>query len=1165
MSRGAALKSLLVALIGALGLIASAGAAPALASAPHWYILTRTAPTNLAPGQEGIVVAQVANLGGASVQATQANPVKILDKLPQGIEATGQMTAEAGLGAQAVGGHGEAVIRSSTCKKLPELVCEYVGELPPYVAIEVRIPVRETAASSEQNVVEVSGANAPAKTEEAKRPAGDAGGFGVESFAFTPESESGATDSQAGSHPFQLTTTLALNEGFGRLQSENAGKNALPEAPELLRNLHTTLPAGLVANTNAVDRCSGLQFSQVEPGNFNNCPPDTAIGAAIVTYRDPAGESPSAQDGTQTVPIFNLETSPGEPARLGFSFEKVAVTLDAALKTGEGYAVEISSTNTSASVEVLSTIVTVWGTPGAASHDSARGWECIGDEEFLGKSDPRPCKPAAALEESDLPYLTLPTTCEQQNASIEVQSWKPGAQFLTPTYAPEQLENCAALPFSPSIKVTPFSEDASTPTGLKTVVEVPQASTLEPTESEGGVAEKTISSTSVTLPTGMLSSPGVANGLTACPVEDVGFEEGASLQSGLEGQHFTLSPEFPGAACERAKLGTVKIVSPMLKEPLSGSVYLATQDTDPFGSPLVLYLIAAEKEEGVYVKLAGAVNIGPTGQLTTVFSGTPPVPFEKLELTLANEENGERAATSTPPFCGAQTTEATFTPYSGTPVQSSSTFEITHGPGGSACPGSTLPFAPSSQAGSVNSQAGAFTPFTLTVGHADGQQALEKINLQLPPGLSALISQITPCSEAEAEAESCGPESLVGTSTSVSGLGGKPVTLEGKLYFTGPLKATSTHGASPFGLLDVTPVHVGPFVLNPVKVLSTITINETTAAASVSSEPIPQYVQGVPAQLKQLTVRVERPGGAPFQFNPTNCNELKVTGSLTGYEGASSAISQPFYVTNCSALPFKPKLTSTAAAQGSKVDGTALNVKIESPGLGQAGIAKVFLTIPKILPSRLTTIQKACVDAVFEKNPAECDEGSVIGKATIHTPVFKNPLSGPAYLVSHGNAAFPDVEFVLQGEGVTIVIDGKTDIKNGVTYSRFESSPDAPFTTFETNLPAGPHSALTVNTTEAATYNICSKAVNLPTVITAQDGAVIDQETKVAITGCGAVKASKVTKLSRAQELAKALKKCRTEFKHKKSKRASCEKQARKKYGPKKAKKSAKKSSKKKK
>ncbi len=386
-----------------------------------------------------------------------------------------------------------------------------------------------------------------------------------------------------------------------------------------------------------------------------------------------------------------------------------------------------------------------------------------------------------------------------------------------------------------------------------------------------------------------------------------------------------------------------------------------------------------------------------------------------------------------------------------------------------------------------------------------------------------------------------------------------------KLYFTGPLKQTSTHAASPFGLLAVTHAKAGPFDLGYVKVFSTINVNETTAAAIVKSEPIPDRLDGVPVELKAINVTVERPGGAPFQFNPTNCEGLNITGKLTGYEGASSGISQPLHLSNCAGLPFAPKLTATVLGHGSKANGTTFKVTLESEGLGQANIHKVDLTLPEVLPSRLTTIQKACLAAVFEANPAACDEGSDIGEGIVYTPVFKNPLRGPAYLVSHGNAAFPDVEFVLQGEGVTLIVDGKTDIKKGITYSKFETAPDAPFTKFETILPAGPHSALTANVPETEEFSLCKHASSLvmPTTIVGQNGKTIDQITKIALIGCGGVLGANVRKLSRAQKLAKALATCRSKYKSKakKSKRIACEKQARKKYGPlpKKAKKSAKK------
>jgi hypothetical protein len=165
--------------------------------------------------------------------------------------------------------------------------------------------------------------------------------------------------------------------------------------------------------------------------------------------------------------------------------------------------------------------------------------------------------------------------------------------------------------------------------------------------------------------------------------------------------------------------------------------------------------------------------------------------------------------------------------------------------------------------------------------------------------------------------------------------------------------------------------------------------------------------------------------------------------------------------------------------------------------------------------------------------------------------VLSNPLSGPAYLVSHGGAAFPDVEFVLQGEGITLVLDGKTQISKQITYSKFESAPDAPFTTFETVLPAGPHSALTASLPEKAHFNLCKSRLSMPTEIVGQNGAVIKQTTKIALRDCKKVAASRP--LSRVPLLRRALAGCRKAHEHSKSKRAKCERQARTRYATKKA------------
>jgi hypothetical protein len=411
--------------------------------------------------------------------------------------------------------------------------------------------------------------------------------------------------------------------------------------------------------------------------------------------------------------------------------------------------------------------------------------------------------------------------------------------------------------------------------------------------------------------------------------------------------------------------------------------------------------------------------------------------------------------------------------------------------------------------------------------------------MQLPPGLAAVLASVTPCPEPQAAQGTCGPDSLIGHAISSSGLGADPFSLSGQVYLTGPYKD------APFGISIVTPAVAGPFHLGNVIVRSGIYVDRFTAVVTIRGV-VPTMVEtgtsgktGIPVQLHRTEVVVDRPN---FQFNPTNCTPMSITGTLQGSQGGVENVHEPFQVTNCPNLQFKPTFEASTAAKTSKNNGASLIVKVTSPGLGQANIAKTKVALPIVLPSRLTTIQKACPDHVFEANPASCDEGSLIGTAKIYTPVFKNPLSGPAYLVSHGNAAFPDVEFVLQGEGLTIILDGQTDIKKGITTSTFNALPDAPFTKFETVLPEGPHSAL------AATANLCTQKLIMPTTITGQNGDVINQSTHIAVTGC-----PKAKRPTRAQLLAKAMTVCRKSFKHNRKKRVACEASARKKYKAKKA------------
>jgi hypothetical protein len=264
------------------------------------------------------------------------------------------------------------------------------------------------------------------------------------------------------------------------------------------------------------------------------------------------------------------------------------------------------------------------------------------------------------------------------------------------------------------------------------------------------------------------------------------------------------------------------------------------------------------------------------------------------------------------------------------------------------------------------------------------------------------------------------------------------------------------------------------------------------------SDPLPRILQGIPLQIRTVNVNVDRPG---FIFNPTNCAPLSVDGRIASDEGASAAVSSRFQAADCASLPFKPKFTVSTQGSTSKAKGASLDVKVTSTS-GQANIGKVEVKLPKQLPARLTTLRQACLAATFDSNPATCPAGSLVGVAKGVSPVLPVPLTGPAYLVSHGGEAFPDLVVILQGDGVRIDLTGNTFIKKGITSSTFAAVPDAPISSFELNLPESANSALATNLPAKAHGNLCGAKLVMPTTLTGQNGAQITQSTRIAVTGC---------------------------------------------------------------
>jgi hypothetical protein len=1016
---------------------------------------------------------------------TLTGEVTVSDTLPRGVEAHGvqffwdtnpldeetHLPGEESPGAR-IGGWPAGEPVACSVEGSPETVsCTFglvevaeLGHLPelgPHERLQIDIEVtHEGAASGEENRAAVSaGGVLEASNEEPDVVNNELPSFGPTALVSPIVGLDGTPDTQAGDHPSGLTTSFSVNT---IMQENPESTHLLPTSVNAVRDVVVDLPLGFLGSAIAAPKCT---FAQLQVAG-TSCPKDTRVGHV---RSEPLGE-----DGANSS-LYNMVPKEGHVAEFGFTdlLKHTHVIVASVAPTPQGYVARAIAKEIP-NIPLTFVISSFLGDP-------AQGNE---------------------TELAQVPMFTNPADCSgvPLTTTLYMDSWKnpgqmnpdgspdvEGEGWPSTTYTAPPVTGCNLLHFQASMSAQPDTTSADSPTGLDFDLTVPQ------TEEPGKLATPPLRDATVAMPAGMTVDPSSANGLEACSESQIGWK-GATLSDFTEA-----APTCP----EASRIGTVEVTTPLLEKPVVGSVYLAVQNENPFNALLAAYIVIDDPATGTIVKVPGRLETNPeTGQITGKFDENPQLPFNEFKLRFFGGSRGELA---TPQACGTFTTNSDLTPWSapdsGPDATPSSSFSID-----SNC---ALGFVPSFSAGTTNNQAGAFTPFTLTVARQDGEQHLTGLTVTTPPGLLGVLKSVVQCPEPQASEGTCGPQSLIGEATVSSGVGPEPFPVKGgRVYLTGPYN----HG--PFGLSIVVPAVAGPFNLGNVVTRSSIRINPVTAQVTVVSDPLPLMVNseeglksGIPSDIRTVNVTINRPG---FEFNPTNCSPMSVTGTLTGAQGATVPVSSHFEAANCTNLPFHPSFAASTEGKASKANGAAFIVKVAAKP-GEANIAKTDLTIPAVLPSRLTTIQKACVDSVFEANPASCDEGSVIGTATVHSPDIKSPLTGPAYLVSHGGAAFPDVEFVLQGEGIELILDGHTDIKKGVTYSRFETVPDAPIETFETVLPTGPHSALTANVPEKLDFNLCGQNIQAPTTIVAQNGAVINQTTKVAISGCP----NKITILSR--------------------------------------------------
>jgi hypothetical protein len=953
--------------------------------------------------------------------------------------------------------------------------------------------------------------------------------FGISAFAIQPTQPSAADETvnepylfnQAGGHPFALTSTVR----FASEEVSGANRTLVPTGDP--KDMIIDLPSGLVVNPQAVPHC--LQ------GRVGHCPTDTQVGVFVMNAGFGGG------DVTLLGPIVNLTPAGGQSAELGLETPfGMFLLMGRVVRTSEGYTSEIVAGGLPA-LGITGIEITLWGVPAAAAHDRLRGISCLdsggGGESSLGHS----ClKEGVSDGEEPVAFLTMPSGCSESPPAVAwADSWEEPGHYVQAQSTLPAMAYCERSPFDPEIEVGAEALAPDRPVGIGVDIRVPQPG--------GGaiVAAPPLRGATVTLPPGVAINPAVAGGLKACEASGPeGFDmptglgaSGAPLDPGEvgPGEELGLGGEpllAPGHCPKESTVGKVEAETPLLAHPIEGRVYIAkpgcggegqsgcTEQDAVDGTLYRLYIELgsdARTGEGALIKLEAKVAANPaTGQLSVRLDDMPQIPIGELSIQLYG---GERALLVNPATCGEARSTAELEPWGAplTPSGAPSSYYEVEG-----CK-SPRPFDPGLLAGSMNVGAGEFSAFALTVTRKDSEQNLAALQVQTPPGLSAMLASVPLCPDSLASAGSCPEDSRIGSSEVAVGAGSRPLELPGSVYLTGP------YGGGPFGLAIVTDATTATLDLGRLVIRARIDVDPRTAALTITSDRLPQIVLGVPLRIKSIGLTLDRPH---FLVNPTNCEPQQIVARIASVEAMERDLSNRFALADCRSLDFKPTIAAWTTAGRGLSAGASLDMKVTFPKPvvgGQANLAGIRVALPRQLPTRLTSLQGSCPSAVFEENPAACPSASIVGIARARTPVLPGELVGPVYLVAHGRNVVPSPVVVLEDDGVMLELSGATSIDaRGIAHVAFADTPDVPLGRLELLLPAGPHSLLGVNTSlckgrtivvkRRTTRKVSGRSVRrtvrvrervaatlpLASELVGHNGAVINRIAGIAVKGCTA-------------------------------------------------------------
>ena len=764
-----------------------------------------------------------------------------------------------------------------------------------------------------------------------------------------------------------------------------------------------------------------------------------------------------------------MRSSPNSAPRAQFAFVEPlfnVFTFSPRLRAADGYAIDFELAP-APEVNFLESTVTLCGFGGIKAGPNFTG-----------------CKEKETPSANPKPLFTNPTRCKVDLfTGLRLNSWEDPSFVEATPFKNATIENCDQVHFDPTMSLKPTSHQADSPSGLDVELSLPTKGLEEPS----GIAQANLKQVKIDFPPGMAINASAGQGLTACSLEQVGFER-------VNGK--LVPNEDPVSCPQSSKIGTVEIETPLIKDTLKGSAYIAKQG-DVNGSLIGLYLVFDSPKNGILVKLAATVSANEqNGQLTAMVQESPEQPFSHVRMSFPG---GPRANLITPPSCGDydghdgshEPLAAELSPWTGAAaVPQATAFKLDQGPGGGSCPNGAL--SPKLNAGTENPSAGKTSPFVLQLSREDGTQRFTGLNLTTPPGLSAYLKDVPYCPQSaidaakarealgggalELSSPSCPAASQIGTASAGAGAGPEPLFVNtGKAYLAGPYKG------APVSLVLIAPAVAGPLDLGNVVVQTALKIDPETAQVSAVSDKIPTILHGILLDVRDIRVAFNRPN---FTLNPTNCEPLSINAEVKG-ETASAQVSNRFQAAGCGNLAFKPKLDvrlfgGTHRGAHPRLKGTL------KAGPGEANIGRAAVTIPRSEFLDQGHIRTICTRVQFAANA--CPKGSIYGHATATTPLLGYPVEGPVYLRSSSHK-LPDLVVDLHGPPSSrsrSIVVGRIDSIKGRSAPPSKASPTLPLSKFVLAMQGG-KKGLLVNS-----RNICASTNKATVKLTGQNGAPFD-------------------------------------------------------------------------